>query len=51
MEQFINDADKEVVPLLREQKFRTLKEVATWPNDHVLSRRQGPNMGDSAVKT
>ncbi|ORD93093.1 hypothetical protein ECANGB1_1295, partial [Enterospora canceri] len=29
MEQFINAADKELVPLLREKRFKTLKEAAT----------------------
>ena len=39
MEQFIDIADKELVPLLREKRFRTLKEAATWADDYVLAHR------------
>ena len=38
MEQFINVADKELVPLLREKRFKTLKEA----DDHVLAHRPEP---------
>ena len=46
MEQFINAADKELVPLLREKRFKTLKEAATWADDHVLAHRSEPRTGD-----
>ncbi|MPC77090.1 hypothetical protein E2C01_071535 [Portunus trituberculatus] len=39
MEQFIDIADKELVPLLREKRFRKLKEAATWADDYVLAHR------------
>ena len=39
MEQFINAADKKLVPLLREKRFKTLKEAVTWADDHVLAHR------------
>ena len=45
MEQFINAADKELVPLLREKRFKTLKEAATWADDHVLAHRSEPRAG------
>ena len=45
MEQFINAADKELVPLLREKCFKTLKEAATWADDHVLAHRSEPRAG------
>ena len=38
-ELFINVADKELVPLLREKRFKKLKEAATWVDDHVLAHR------------
>ncbi|MPC87708.1 hypothetical protein E2C01_082580 [Portunus trituberculatus] len=37
MEQFIDIADKELVPLLWEKRFRTLKEAATRADDYVLA--------------
>ena len=40
MEQFISIADKELVPLLKEKRFKSLKEAATWADDHVLAHRQ-----------
>ena len=46
MEQFINAADKELVSLLREKRFKTLKEAATWADDHVLATRSEPRAGD-----
>ena len=46
MEQLINVADKELVPLLREKWFKTLKEAATWVDDHVLAHRPEPRAGD-----
>ncbi|MPC96675.1 hypothetical protein E2C01_091947 [Portunus trituberculatus] len=45
MEQFIDIADKELVPLLREKRFRTLKEAATWADDYVLAHRPGQQPG------
>ena len=45
MEQFLNAADKELVPLLREKRFKTLKEAATWADDHVLAHRPEPRAG------
>lgn len=43
-EQFLNVADKELLPLLK-KRFKTLKKVATWADDHVLARRQVPQTG------
>ncbi len=37
MEQFTNVAERELVPLLREKRFKSLKEAATWADDHVLA--------------
>ena len=48
MEQLINVADKELVPLLREKQFKTLKKAATWADDHVLAHRPEPRVGDGA---
>ena len=45
MEQFINAIDKELVPLLWEKRFKTLKEAATWADDHVLAHRSEPRAG------
>ena len=45
MEQLINVADKELVPLLREKRFKTLKEAATWADNHVLAHRPEPRAG------
>ena len=45
MEQFINVTDKELMPLLREQRFKTLKKAATWADDHVLAHRPEPRAG------
>lgn len=45
MEQFINVADKELVPLLREKRFKTLKEAAIWADDHVLAHCPTPPTG------
>ena len=45
MKQFIDVADKELVPLLREKRFKTLKEAATWADDHVLAHRPEPRAG------
>ncbi len=42
MEQFVNVAEKELVPLLREKRFKILKGAATWGNDHVLVHRPVP---------
>ena len=39
MEQFINVADKDLVPLLREKRFKTIKEAAIWADDHVLAHK------------
>ena len=44
-EQFIDVADKELVPLLREKWFKTLKEAATWADDRVLAHRSEPRTG------
>lgn len=41
MEQFVNVADKELVPLLRE-KFKMLMEAATWVDNQVLAHCQVP---------
>ena len=45
MEQFISATDKELVLLLREKLFKTLKETATWADDHVLAHRSEPRAG------
>ena len=50
MEQFIDSADKELVPLLREKRFKTLKETATWADDHVFAHRPEPRAGDGSKK-
>ncbi len=42
MEQFINMADKELMLLLREKRFKTLKDAATWADDHVLAHWSVP---------
>ncbi|MPC48481.1 hypothetical protein E2C01_042254 [Portunus trituberculatus] len=39
MEQFVNVAERELVPLLREKRFKSLKEAATWADDHVLAHK------------
>ncbi len=38
MEQFI-DVAEELVPPLREKRLKTLKEAATWADDHVLAHQ------------
>ena len=45
LEQFIAIADRELVPLLREKRHRTLKEAATWADDYVLARRPTSQSG------
>lgn len=35
-EQLTNVAKKELVPLLKDERFKSLKEAATWADDHVL---------------
>ena len=45
MEQFIYVADKEMVSLLTEKRFKKLKEAATWADDHVLAHRPGQHTG------
>ena len=45
MEQFINVTEKELVPLLREKRFKSLKEAATWADDHVLAYKGVPQPG------
>ncbi|XP_063889507.1 uncharacterized protein LOC135116167 [Scylla paramamosain] len=42
MEQFINVAEKKLVPLLHEKRFKTLKEAATWADDHMLVHQPVP---------
>ncbi len=39
MDQFFNVAEKEIVQLLREKRFKSLKDVATLADDHVLFHR------------
>ena len=43
IEQFIDVAEKELVPLLREERFKSLKETPTWADDHVLAHRPVPH--------
>ncbi len=45
MEQFIDAADKELAPKLREKRFKTVKEAAVWADDYVLAYRSAPTAG------
>ncbi len=42
MEQFINVAEKDLVQLLQEKRFKSLKEAAAWADDQVLTHRPVP---------
>ena len=46
MKQSINVADEELLPVLKEKRFKSLKEAATWADDdYVLAHRPVPTSG------
>lgn len=45
MDQFVTVAERELMPLLRWKRFRTLKKAATWTDDHLLPHHQVSQTG------
>ncbi|KAK3888144.1 hypothetical protein Pcinc_007788 [Petrolisthes cinctipes] len=45
LEHFSNNAERDIAINLRERRFQTLKEAATWADDRVLAQRGSAGKG------